>query len=85
MSITILNRPYDGLVAKINPVYNGLGFVVNSDKKQVNNFRYISEIYANNIKVGELRHNPDISNNTTIASFGSLVITGFKSLLSIAT
>ena len=63
MSITILNRPYDGLVAKINPVYNGLGFVVNSDKKQVNNFRYISEIYANNIKVGELRHNPDISNN----------------------
>ena len=63
MSITILNRPYDGLTAKINPVYNGLGFVVNSDKKQVNNFRYISEIYANNIKVGELRHNPDISNN----------------------
>jgi hypothetical protein len=63
MSITILNRPYDGLVAKINPVYNGLGFVVNSDKKQVNNFRYISEIYANNIKVAELRHNPDISNN----------------------
>lgn len=74
MSITILNRPYDGLTAKINPVYNGLGFVVNSDKKQVNNFRYIAEIYTNNIKVGELRHNPDISNNNYgMFDFGRII------------
>lgn len=72
--ITIKNRPYDGLIAKINPVYNGLGFVIDSDKKQVNNFRYIAEIYTNNIKVGELRHNPDISNNNYgMFDFGRII------------
>ena len=65
--ITILNRPYDGLTTKINPVYNGLGFVVNSDKRLLPNFRYIAEIYVSGGKIGELRHNPDISAN----NFGS--------------
>ena len=59
--ITILNRPYDGQTIKVGPVYNGLGFVVDSNKKSVPNFRYIAEIYADTVKVGELRHNPDIS------------------------
>jgi hypothetical protein len=63
MSITIKNLPYDGLSAKINPVYNGLGFVVDSNYKTLNNYKYIAEIFVEGNKVGELRHNPDISNN----------------------
>jgi len=63
MSITIKNLPYDGLTAKINPVYNGLGFVVDSNYKTLNSFKYIAEVFVDNNKVGELRHNPDISNN----------------------
>ena len=72
--ITILNRPYDGLTTKINPVYNGLGFVVNSDKKLITNFKYIAEIYVNSGKIGELRHNPDISaNNYGQFDFGRVI------------
>jgi hypothetical protein len=63
MSITVKNLPYDGLTAKINPVYNGLGFVVDSNYKTLNNYKYIAEIFVEGNKVGELRHNPDISNN----------------------
>jgi hypothetical protein len=63
MSVTIKNLPYSGLMAKINPVYNGLGFVVDSNFKSLNDFKYIAEIFVNGAKVGELRHNPDISNN----------------------
>jgi hypothetical protein len=63
MSITIKNLPYDGLSAKINPVYNGLGFVVDSNFKSLNDFKYIAEVFVSGSKVGELRHNPDISNN----------------------
>jgi hypothetical protein len=64
MAITILNRPYDNKVYRINPVYNGLGFIVDSTYKSTPNFKYIAEIYdAGNVsKYGELRHNPDISN-----------------------
>jgi len=61
--ITIKNLPYDGLAQKINPVYNGLPFVVDSNFKTLNNFKYIAEIFVEGNKVGELRHNPDISNN----------------------
>lgn len=72
--ITILNRPYDGLTTKINPVYNGLGFVVSSDKKLLPNFKYIGEIYVNGGKIGELRHNPDISaNNYGQFDFGRVI------------
>lgn len=66
--ISIIKRPYDGQWSKYNPVYNGLNFIVDSDKKFAPQFRYIAEIYAgssatNQVKVGELRHNPDISYN----------------------
>jgi len=65
MSITILSKPYDGLgtLPKLNPVYNGLGFGVTSNMKQVPNFKYIAEIFINGGKIGQLTHNPDISNN----------------------
>jgi hypothetical protein len=66
--ISIVKRPYDGQWSNHNPVYNGLNFIVDSDRKLSSQFRYIAEIYAgssatNLIKVGELRHNPDISYN----------------------
>jgi len=66
MSITILSRPYDDLgpvLPKLNPVYNGLGFAVTSNKNKSANFKYVAEIFVNGGKVGQLSHNPDISNN----------------------
>lgn len=69
--ITPVKYPYTGLWANYNGVYNGLNFIVDSDQKYVPGFRYICEIFAGygptNVttlsKVGELRHNPDISYN----------------------
>lgn len=59
--ISIISRPYDGLTSNYNPVYNGLPFVVTSDMKYTPSFRYVCEIYSNGSKIGELRHNPNIS------------------------
>ena len=60
--ITIKTRPYQGITPKVNPVYNGLPFVVDSNTKYRTNFKYIAELYINDTKVSELRHDPDISN-----------------------
>lgn len=59
--ITIKTRPYDGISPKLNGVYNGLPFVVDSNNKQRPNFRYLCDIWANDAKISALRHNPDIS------------------------
>ena len=59
--ITIKTRPYDGITPKLNGVYNGLPFVVDSNNKQRPNFRYLCDIWANDAKISSLRHNPDIS------------------------
>ena len=65
--ISIIKRPYQGLYSNYNPVYNGLNFIVDSNSKLVSGFRYIAEIFVGDSsggnKIGELRHNPDISNN----------------------
>ena len=77
--ISIVKRPYDGLWSNHNPVYNGLNFIVDSDKKYSTQFRYIAEIYigssaTNYMKVGELRHNPDISyNNQGVFDAGRVI------------
>jgi hypothetical protein len=63
MPVQILNRPYAGLTPKLNPVYNGIAFTLDSNLKLKPNFKYIAEIYVDNNKVSELRHHPDISNN----------------------
>lgn len=63
MPVQILNRPYAGLTPKLNPVYNGIAFTLDSNLKLKPNFRYIAEIYVDNNKVTELRHHPDISND----------------------
>lgn len=65
MSISIYSRPYDGLgsLPKLTPVYNGLGFAVTSNMNKVPNFKYIAEVFINGGKIGQLSHNPDISNN----------------------
>ena len=59
--ITIKTRPYDGITPKLNGVYNGLPFVIDSNNKQRPNFRYLCDIWANDAKISSLRHNPDIS------------------------
>lgn len=72
--VTILSRPYDGLAPKQNTVYNGLPFVVDSNKKTVPNFRYIAEVFVDGSKITELRHNGDISgNNNGIFDIGRVV------------
>ena len=76
MSITILSKPYDGLgtLPKINPVYNGLGFAVSSNMNKAPNFKYVAEIFINGAKVGQLSHNPDITNgNIGIFDIGRIV------------
>lgn len=61
--ITFYSKPYTQLPLNVNPVYNGLPFVVGSSFTSASNFKYIAEVYYNNQKVTELRHHPDISNN----------------------
>lgn len=78
MATTIIGRPYDSLTKNINPVYNGLGFIVDSNKKYNTNMKYICEIFIGNstsgTKIGELRHNPDISNeNRGVFDVGRIV------------
>ena len=63
MPVQILNRPYAGLIPKLNPVYNGIAFTLDSNLKLKPNFKYIAEIYIDNNKVSELRHHPDISHD----------------------
>ena len=72
--VTILSRPYDGLTPKQNTVYNGLPFVLDSNKKTVPRFRYIAEVFVDGNKITELRHNGDISgNNNGIFDIGRVV------------
>lgn len=74
MPVQILNRPYAGLTPKLNPVYNGIAFTLDSNLKTKPNFRYIAEIYVDNNKVSELRHHPDISNdNKGVFEIGRVV------------
>lgn len=61
--IVSINRPYDGQSIKLNPIYNDLGFVVNSDKKYLPNFNYIADIFVRGNYVSQLKHNADISAN----------------------
>ena len=63
MPVQILNRPYASLIPKLNPVYNGIAFTLDSNLKLKPNFKYIAEIYIDNNKVSELRHHPDISHD----------------------
>ena len=62
MAVTILSKPYIGQSYNIVAVYNGIPFVLDSTLKEQGNFKYICEIFLNNIKVTELRHNADITN-----------------------
>jgi hypothetical protein len=61
MAITITSRPYAGKKYKILPVYNGLRFTIQSSFASTPNFKYICEVWSSSNKLGELRHNPDIS------------------------
>lgn len=62
MAVTILSKPYIGQSYNIVATYNGIPFVLDSTLKGQGNFRYICEVFLNNSKVTELRHNADITN-----------------------
>ena len=63
MAVTILSKPYIAQSYNIVAVYNGIPFVLDSTLKTLGNFKYICEIFLNNVKITELRHNADIVNN----------------------
>ena len=78
--ITIFSKPYtsfpmgNAAPLNVNPVYNGLPFVVDSNLTSASNFKYIAEIYFNGQKVTELRHHPDVSNsNKGVFDIGRIV------------
>ena len=62
MAVTILSKPYIGQSYNIVATYNGIPFVLDSTLKGLANFRYVCEVFLNNAKVTELRHNADITN-----------------------
>jgi hypothetical protein len=43
------------------PIYNGLPFVISSDRVDRSNFRYIAEIFVGGNKIQTLKHNKNIS------------------------
>ena len=71
MAISILSKPY-GSTFKVNPVYNGLPFVVSSNKAKRTNFRYICDIYDGLTRVARLKHNPDLGTYYGIFDIGKV-------------
>lgn len=61
-SITIYTQPRQGETYPISPVYNGLPFVVNSNRTTRNNFKYIADVYVDDVKVTTLKHNKNATN-----------------------
>lgn len=60
--ITIYTTPGQGQTYPIMPVYNGLPFVVNSNRTTRNNFRYTADVYVDDVKVTTLKHNKNFVN-----------------------
>lgn len=74
MAITILNTPANSLTYKLYPVYNGLPYVVSSEKINRTNFKYVADIYVGSTLVSTLKHNKNITyNNKGIFDFGRIV------------
>ena len=71
MAITILSKPY-GSTFKVSPVYNGLPFVVSSNKSKRINFRYICDIYDGTTKIASVKHNPDLRTYYGIFDIGKI-------------
>lgn len=63
-NISLLTSPASSFINKMMPVYNGLPFVVNSTKKDRNNFKYIADVYVAGTKITTLKQNKDISNSS---------------------
>lgn len=74
LSIYIQNTPAKALTYKMYPVYNGLPFIVTTNRVKRTNFKYIAEVFVAGTKVTTLKHNKDISaNNSGIFDIGRVV------------
>ena len=61
-NITIYTQPRQGETYPLSPVYNGLPFVVNSNRTTRNNFKYIADVYVDDVKITTLKHNKNVVN-----------------------
>ena len=74
LSINIQNTPSQNLTYKMYPVYNGLPFIVSSNRTKRTNFKFIAEVFVGGTKVTTLKHNKDISSSTSaIFDIGRIV------------
>jgi hypothetical protein len=74
LSINIQNTPSKNLIYKMYPVYNGLPFVITTNRAKRSNFKYIADIFVAGTKVTQLKHNKDISaNDSGIFDIGRVV------------
>lgn len=74
MAVSILKKPSEGQSKGMMPVYNGLPFIVDSNKKNRLNFKYIADVYVGGNLVTTLKHNKNISaNNYGIFDVGRIV------------
>jgi hypothetical protein len=71
--ITIDSAPYTGQTIALNPVYNKLKFIVDSDYKDRYNFKYLFDVFVNGNKVARLKHSPDLSTGKGIAEVQRIV------------
>ena len=63
-NINILSSPASSYTIKMMPVYNGLYFTVDSNRKNRSNFKFTAEVFVGGTKVATLKQNKDISSNS---------------------
>ena len=74
MAVSIVKTPSEGQTKPMMPVYNGLPFIVYSDKTKRYNYKYIADVYVGGNLVTTLKHNKNISaNNYGIFDVGRVV------------
>ena len=73
MAVSILKTPSEGQTKPMMPVYNGLPFIVESNRNKRLNYKYIADIYVGGVKSATLKHNKDLSSGNGIFDVGRVV------------
>ncbi len=73
MAVSILKTPSEGQTKPMMPAYNGLPYIVESDKTKRLNHKYIADVYVNGVKSATLKHNQDLTNKLGIFDVGRIV------------
>jgi len=73
MAVSILKTPSEGQTKPMMPVYNGLPFILSSNRNKRLNYKYIADIYVGGVKSATLKHNKDLSSGSGIFDIGRVV------------